>query len=78
MNNNEKLSNALTVSNQLLNSFNTKYAEAREQINKSAQTLSEHDKASKALKEAREEIVRLKKKSNESLKTISTLHENTF
>ena len=75
--NNEKLSNALTVSKELVNSLNTKYAEARDQINKSAQTFSENDKSAKALKEAREEIVRLNKKSNESLKTISKLREKT-
>ena len=73
--NNEKLSNALTVSKELVNSLNTKYAEARDQINKSAQTFSENDNSAKALKEAKEEIVRLNKKSNESLKTISKLRE---
>ena len=75
--NNEKLSNALTVSKELVNSLNTKYAEARDQINKRAQTFSENDNSAKALKEAREEIVRLNKKSNESLKTISKLRERT-
>ena len=39
VNNNEKLSNALTVSKQLVNNLNTKYAEVKEQLNKSAQTL---------------------------------------
>ena len=66
-----------THSKELVNSLNTKYAEARDQINKSAQTFSENDKSAKALKEAKEEIVRLNKKSNESLKTISKLRERT-
>ena len=75
--NNEKLSNSLTVSKELVNRLNTKYAEAMDFINKSAKTFSENDKSAKALKEAREEIVRLNKKSNEALKTISKLREKT-
>ena len=73
VNNNEKLSNALSVSKALVNNLNTKYAEAIEQVNKSAKTFVNLDKTSKALKEAKEEIARLTKKNQESLKTISKL-----
>jgi hypothetical protein len=76
VNNNEKLSNALSVS--LVNNLKTKYAEAIEQVNKSAKTFVNLDKTSKALKEAKEEIARLTKKNQESLKTISKLCETTF
>ena len=78
VNKNEKLSNALTVSKALVNNLSTKYAEAIEQANKSAKTFVDLDKTSKALKEAKEEIARLTKKSQESLKIISKLRETTF
>ena len=78
VNKNEKLGNALTVSKALFNNLSTKYAEAIEQANKSAKTFVDLDKTSKALKEAKEEIARLTKKSQESLKIISKLRETTF
>ena len=52
VNNNEKLKNALTVSKTLVGNINTNYAEAIEQVNKSAKTFDEHDKTNKALKKA--------------------------
>jgi hypothetical protein len=63
VNNNEKFSNALSVSKALVNNLNTKYAEAIEQVNKSANTFVNLDKTSKALKEAKEEVARLTKKN---------------
>ena len=75
--NNEKLNTALALSKSLVNSLNTKYNEAMEQVTKSVKTLAEHDKTSKALKSAKEEIVRLTKKSDEPLKTISKLRATT-
>ena len=75
--NNEKLNTALAVSKSLVNNLNDKYSEAMDQATKSAKTLAEHDKTSKALKSAKEEIVRLTKKSDESLKTISKLRATT-
>ena len=57
--NNEKLNTALAVSKSLVDSLNTIYTEAMEQV--SAKTSAEHDKTLKALKEAKEEIVRLTK-----------------
>ena len=66
VNKNEKLSNALTVNKALFNNLSTKYAEAIEQANKSANTFVDLDKTSKALKEAKEEIARLTKKNQES------------
>ena len=56
VNNNENLNKALVVSKNLVESVNTKYAEAIEQVNKSAKTFLDHDKTSKALKKAKEEI----------------------
>ena len=76
--NNEKLNNSLNVSKALVNNLNTKHVEAIEQANKSAKTFVNLDKTSKALKEAKEEIARLTKKNQESLKTISKLRETTF
>ena len=64
VNNNEKLSNALSVSKALVNNLNTKYARAIEQVNKSAKTFVDLDKTSKALKEAKEEIARLTNKKS--------------
>ena len=49
-----------------------------EQVTKSAKTSAEHDKTSKALEKAKEEIVRLTKKSEESLKTITKLRATTI
>ena len=49
-----------------------------EQVTYSAKTSAEHDKTSKALEKAKEEIVRLTKKSEESLKTITKLHATTI
>ena len=48
--NNEKLNTALAVSKSLVNNLNIKYSEAMDQATKSAKTLAEHDKTSKALK----------------------------
>jgi hypothetical protein len=76
--NNEKLNNSLTVSKALVNNLNTKHVEAIEQANKSAKTFVNLDKTSKALKEAKEEVARLTKKNDESLKTISKLRETTL
>ena len=78
VNNNEKLNNALTVSKALVNNLNTKYADAIEQVNKNAKISVDHDKTSKALKKAKEEIARLTNKTEESLKTISKLRETTI
>ena len=75
--NNEKLNTALAVSKSLVNNLNKKYSEAMDQATKSAKTPAEHDKTSKALKKAEEEIVRLTNKSNESLKIITKLRETT-
>ena len=47
-------------------------------MNKSAKTFVDHDKTSKALKNAKEEIARLTKKTEESLKIISELSETPF
>ena len=68
--NNENLNNPLTVSKPLVDNINTKCAEAIEQINKSVKTFVDPDKTFKALKKANEEIVRLTKKTEESVKTI--------
>jgi hypothetical protein len=76
--NNEKLNNSLTVSKALVNNLNTKHVEAIEQANKSAKSFVNLDKTSKALKEAKEEVARLTKKNDESLKTISKLRETTL
>ena len=46
--------------------------------NKSAKTFAEHDKTSKGLKKAKDEIDRLTKKSKESLKTISKVRATTI
>ena len=73
VNNNEKLNNALTVSKALVDNLNTKYADAIEQVNKNAKISVDHDKTSKALKKAKEEIARLTNKTEELLKTISKL-----
>ena len=78
VNNNEKLNNALTVSKALVDNLNTKYADAIEQVNKNAKISVDHDKTSKALKKAKEEIARLTNKTEESLKTISKLRETTI
>ena len=75
--NNEKLNTALTVSKSLVDSLNTKYSEAMDQVTKSAKTFAELDKTSQALKKAEEEIVRLTKKSDESLKVITKLRATT-
>ena len=69
----DKLYNVLAVSKSLVDSLNTKYTEAMEQVTKSAKTFAEHDKTSKGLKKNKDEIGRLTKKSEESLKTISKL-----
>ena len=58
VNTNENLNKVLVVSKNLVESINTKYAEAIKQVNKSAKTFVDHDKTSKALKKAKEEIVR--------------------
>ena len=50
---NEKLNIALNVSKSLVDNLNTKYAEAVEQVNKSAKTFVDHDKTNKALKSQR-------------------------
>ena len=76
--NNEKLNTALAVSKSLVDSLNTKYTEAMEQVTKSAKTSAEHDKTSNLLIKAEEEIVRLTKKSEESLKTITKLRATTI
>ena len=47
-------------------------------MNKSAKTFVDHDKTSKALKKAKEEIARLAKKAKESLKSITKLRETMF
>ena len=47
---NEKLNIALNVSKSLVDNLNTKYAEAVEQVNKSAKTFVDHDKTKQALK----------------------------
>ena len=75
--NNEKLNTALTVSKSLVDSLNTKYTEAMEQVTKSVKTSAEYDKTSNLLKKAEEEIVRLTKKSDKSLKTITKLRATT-
>ena len=75
VNNSEKLNIALSVSKSLVNSLNTKYAEAVEQVNRSAKTFVNLDKASKALKKAKEEVGRLTNKNEESQKTIIKLRE---
>ena len=75
---NEKLNIALNVSKSLVDNLNTKYAEAIEQVNKSAKTFVDHDKTKQALKKAKEEVSRLTNKTNESLKTISKLRETTI
>ena len=54
--NNEKLKTALAVSKSLVDSLSSKYTEAMEQATKSAKTSAEHDKTSKALEKAEEEI----------------------
>ena len=46
--NNEKLNTALAVSKSLVDSLNTKYSEAMDQVTKSAKTFAEHDKTSQA------------------------------
>jgi chromosome segregation ATPase len=75
VNNSEKLNNALSVSKALVNNLNTKYAEAVERVNHNAKTFVNLDKASKALKKAKEEVGRLKNKNEESQKTITKLRE---
>ena len=75
---NEKLNIALNVSKSLVDNLNTKYAEAIEQVNKSAKTFVDHDTTKKALKKAKEEVSRLTNKTNESLKTIAKLRETTI
>ena len=54
------------------------YVTAIEQVNKNAKISVDHDKTSKALKKAKEEIARLTNKTEESLKTISKLRETTI
>ena len=75
---NEKLNIALNVSKSLVDNLNTKFAEAIEQVNKSAKTFVDHDTTKKALKKAKEEVSRLTNKTNESLKTIAKLRETTI
>ena len=75
---NEKLNIALNVSKSLVDNLNTKYAEAVEQVNKSAKTFVDHDKTKQALKKAKEEVSRLTNKTNDSLKTITKLCETTI
>ena len=75
---NEKLNIALNVSKSMVDNLNTKYAEAVEQVNKSAKTFADHDKSKKALKKANEEVSRLTKKTNESLKAITKLRETSI
>ena len=50
--NNEKLNTALAVSKSPVDSLNTKYKEAMEQVTESAKTSAEYDKTSKALKKS--------------------------
>ena len=54
--NNEKLKTALAVSKSLVNNLNDKYSEAMDQATKSAKTLAEHDKTSKALKKPKRRL----------------------
>ena len=75
---NEKLNIALNVSKSMVDNLNTKYAEAVEQVNKSAKTFADHDKSKEALKKANEEVSRLTKKTNESLKAITKLRETSI
>jgi hypothetical protein len=63
VNNNEKLSNALSVSKALINNLNTKYAEAIEQVNKSAKTFVNLYKLPKLLKKPKRKCQIDKEKS---------------
>ena len=69
---------SMRSSKNLVDNINFKYADVIEQVNKSAKTFVDPDKTSKALKKAKEEIARLTKKTEESLKTISKLRETTY
>ena len=59
----------------MVNSLNTKHAEAIDQVNNSTKTLQILTKPPKFLKKAKR---KLPKKNNTSLKTISKLRETTF